>query len=80
MEPAAVFKVEKGCPVPKGMGCGCFGACHELIEVVNASDYYRLLGRFEQLEASIQATKDAEALARRLPDHAERGTGGPDHA
>lgn len=45
-----VFKVEQGCPAAPG-ACGCYGACHELIEVVRASEYYRLLGRIEQLES-----------------------------
>lgn len=44
-----VFKVERGCPNAP-MGCGCTGACRELIEVVPASEYFRLLGRVEQME------------------------------
>jgi hypothetical protein len=44
-----VFRVERGCDATRqGMGCGCTGACHELIEVVKATDYFRLLGRLDQ--------------------------------
>lgn len=44
-----VFRVERGCPSAP-MGCGCTGACRELIEVVPAAEYFRLLGRIEQME------------------------------
>jgi hypothetical protein len=50
-----VFQVERGCDAARaGIGCGCTGQCHELSEVVPASEYYRLLGRIEQLERSAQ--------------------------
>lgn len=43
-----VFKVEQGCPAARqGVGCGCIGICHELIDVVKAEDYFRLIGRLE---------------------------------
>lgn len=48
-EPGPVFKVERGCPANRqGVGCGCTGQCHELVDVVLASEYFKLLGRSEE--------------------------------
>ena len=43
------IKVERGCPAAAaGVGCGCTGRCHELIDVVPAADYWRVVGERDE--------------------------------
>lgn len=44
-----VIQLRKNCPVNEaGVGCACFGACHELIDVVPAAEYYRVVGERDE--------------------------------
>jgi hypothetical protein len=42
-----VISVEQGCPNAP-VGCACTGRCHELIDVVPAADYWRVVGERDE--------------------------------
>lgn len=49
-----VIKLERGCPALLGYGgCGCTGACHELIDVVPADAYWRAIGERDELRRQL---------------------------
>lgn len=42
-----VIRVEQGCPNVL-VGCACTGRCHELIDVVPAAEYWRVVGERDE--------------------------------
>lgn len=60
-----VIQVERGCPAPVGVGCACLGTCHELIDVVPADVYWRVVG--ERDEARRQLADAARGVWAGLP-------------
>jgi hypothetical protein len=49
MTDSPVIQVERGCDALRaGVGCGCTGRCHELIDVVPADVYWRVVGERDE--------------------------------
>jgi hypothetical protein len=58
-----VIRVERGCPAPAGVGCGCFGACHELIDVMPAADYWQVVGERDEARRQLYLMLEVQARA-----------------
>jgi hypothetical protein len=51
-----VIQVERGCDAHRaGVGCGCTGQCHELIDVVPADVYWRVVGERDEARRQLEA-------------------------
>jgi hypothetical protein len=51
-----VIQVERGCPAAElGVGCACLGTCHELIDVVSADVYWRVVGERDEARRQLEA-------------------------
>jgi hypothetical protein len=62
MPDSPVIQLRKNCPVNEaGVGCACFVACHELVDVVPAQEYWRVVGERDELRRLLLDTLAASA-------------------
>lgn len=62
-----VIRVEQGCQAPEHVGCACTGRCHELIDVVPAAEYWRVVGeRDEARRRNCGCGQSAETMGTEL--------------
>lgn len=49
MPDSPVIRVRRNCPANEaGVGCACIGTCEELIDVVPAQEYWRVVGERDE--------------------------------